>query len=235
MERKIYALLDPNTNEIRYIGQTKKSLEERCKNHFKDRKQNKNKNNYTANWISKLYEEFKLKPLIKLIEENISSDEELNNKELFWINFYFKQGCKLTNTSLARYYRLNCYPKFKNGKKVYCYDKEYNLKNYTNSRQAEDILKIHYKKISKAIINKRVCENYCFSYKELSIEEIKEIFNKNHKRSKIKSIDLNTEIERVFNDQIEASKYFKCNFRNINLVLKGKRKTCANQKWEYLN
>lgn len=34
--------------------------------------------------------------------------------------------------------------------------------------------------------------------------------------------------------QIQASKYFNCNFRNINQALKGIRKTCAKQKWEYI-
>ena len=54
MEIKIYGLLDPRTNNIRYVGKTSRSLNERLSAHLRS---NQGKNNHKHNWISLLKKE----------------------------------------------------------------------------------------------------------------------------------------------------------------------------------
>ena len=80
MEYKIYFLIDPRTNEVRYVGKTTKNLNKRLFNgHLKD----KNKTHKT-NWINSLKKQ-ELIPEIKLIK--ICKNEELCN---FSEKFYIK-------------------------------------------------------------------------------------------------------------------------------------------------
>ena len=90
---KIYALICPITNNIRYIGKTTSTLEKRLKRHKKEKN-----NTYKSRWI------FKLKKLnliddlkIILIEECVK--EELNIREIFYIKNYKENGFDLTNTT----------------------------------------------------------------------------------------------------------------------------------------
>ena len=50
MKGKIYILIDPNTNEIRYVGMTKLSLKHRLSLHLKEKK----KITYKSHWIYSL-------------------------------------------------------------------------------------------------------------------------------------------------------------------------------------
>lgn len=87
----IYALLDPDTNEIRYIGKSEKGLE-RPRQHFEPGKLKKlSKKN---NWIKSLIGKGKL-PKIKILC-SCSNTNELNQKEIEFIAL-FKNSGKLTN------------------------------------------------------------------------------------------------------------------------------------------
>jgi hypothetical protein len=66
---KIYALVDPVSNQIRYIGQTIQELHLKFNQHWRDRNQGKEKNEHKSNWINKLYANHGLKPKIILIED----------------------------------------------------------------------------------------------------------------------------------------------------------------------
>jgi group I intron endonuclease len=84
----IYKLIDPETNEVRYIGKTTRTLKKRYKEHLTDTRYSTHK----VNWISKLKMNDKL-PIIELIEEcddNISSE-----REKYWIT----QFENLTNST----------------------------------------------------------------------------------------------------------------------------------------
>lgn len=87
---KIYVLKHPISKEIRYCGQTIKTLEYRLNEHIQDSKRH---SYYNANWIKSLLKE-NLIPEIELIEE--CTIEELNEREIFYIK-YFSQICNLTN------------------------------------------------------------------------------------------------------------------------------------------
>ena len=88
----IYGLIDPDTNEIRYIGKAI-DLKTRIRNHYKpSRLISKTHKN---NWINLLIKEGK-RPLVTVLELDLD-EEQLNEFEIKWISNYKKIGCKLTN------------------------------------------------------------------------------------------------------------------------------------------
>lgn len=87
---KIYKLLDPITNEIRYIGKTKNALLKRYKEHIYRAKQEHDSHVYC--WIRKLLKD-NLKPIIELVEE--CTEENWEEREKYWIAYY----PNLTNVS----------------------------------------------------------------------------------------------------------------------------------------
>lgn len=94
---KIYGLSDPrNPNEIRYIGQTKRTLAHRLNQHIQRAKYS-GETNYRCCWVRSLLD-INLKPVIVLIENNISEDL-INIKEIELIQKYRNLGFNLTNTT----------------------------------------------------------------------------------------------------------------------------------------
>ena len=88
---KIYKLIDPVSNEIRYIGLTFNTLKQRLGSHYSDPGKT-----HKCNWIRKLKSQG-LKPIIESVEENISSYEEVCEKEIYYIEYFKNIGCNLTN------------------------------------------------------------------------------------------------------------------------------------------
>lgn len=87
----IYKLIDPETNEVRYIGLTFNTLKQRLKSHYSEKSKS-----HKSNWVQKLRSKG-LKPIIESIESNISSYDEVCNKEIYYINKYKSEGHRLTN------------------------------------------------------------------------------------------------------------------------------------------
>lgn len=88
----LYCLIDPNTNKIRYIGYTTKTLEHRLKSHIASSKSN-DKNTHRGKWITKLSKENKI-PIIKELVKVPFEKRKLLEIELIK---HYKQFCKLTN------------------------------------------------------------------------------------------------------------------------------------------
>jgi len=89
----IYGLIDPRTKELRYIGMSSTGLK-RPKTHLNPSTYNKS-NTYVYCWIKSLVKE-NLQPEIMVIDE-CSSYIELQDLEIFYINYFKAIGCKLTN------------------------------------------------------------------------------------------------------------------------------------------
>jgi len=87
----IYKLIDPITNEIRYVGKTDKELSIRKNQHIRD---SKRYNNHKSNWIKLLIREG-YEPIIELIEE--CDNDKWEEREIFWISQYDN----LTNGTLG--------------------------------------------------------------------------------------------------------------------------------------
>lgn len=90
---KIYTLTDPRTNEIRYVGKTKYSLNKRLNSHLSDCKRY---NFHNANWLKVLLSN-NLKPSISLLEEVI--EDNWIERERYWIKYYRELGCNLNNNT----------------------------------------------------------------------------------------------------------------------------------------
>jgi group I intron endonuclease len=87
----IYKLIDPISNEIRYVGLTFNDLKQRLKSHLSEKS-----NSHKSNWIKKL-KSIGLKPIIESIENNISSYDEVCEREIYWIERFKQEGHPLTN------------------------------------------------------------------------------------------------------------------------------------------
>jgi len=88
----IYSLNCPNTNIIRYIGQTTQNPYLRLKQHLWYSSKWKNHLGY---WISSL----DIEPSINIIEE--CKCEDLNSREIFWINYYKENNLVNSTTGYA--------------------------------------------------------------------------------------------------------------------------------------
>lgn len=71
----IYKLIDPNTNEIRYIGLTFNDLKLRLKSHMSEPGKS-----HKIHWIKNLKKQG-IRPIIESIEENISTFDEACERE----------------------------------------------------------------------------------------------------------------------------------------------------------
>lgn len=87
----VYGLIDPLTNELRYVGITKRKLTLRLREHLADPYMC-----HKWHWIRKLLEKG-LVPEIFVIEEE--ETQYLEDAERFWISYFRFLGCALTNHS----------------------------------------------------------------------------------------------------------------------------------------
>lgn len=88
----IYALLDPDTLKIRYIGKSKNPIA-RLSHHISHCITGKS---HSARWIRKLITNNK-RPLVQIIEQ--ASDGIIFERERYWIAYYRNTGVNLTNNS----------------------------------------------------------------------------------------------------------------------------------------
>lgn len=89
---KIYGLMDPRTNEIRYVGKTAGSLVNRLRGHIKDKGSNKHK----VNWIKSVLSAGTTPEIFEI--ERVDKDN-WQEAEIFWIAYFKELGAKLTNAT----------------------------------------------------------------------------------------------------------------------------------------
>ncbi len=92
----IYALVDPTTNCIRYIGKTGQSLKQRLDNHLAPaRLKTRSPKNI---WLRSL----KVRPLIIVLEKlGQCTKKEAEAAEIFWIRLLKMTGSDLTNGTIG--------------------------------------------------------------------------------------------------------------------------------------
>lgn len=94
MEILIYKLIDPRTNEIRYVGKTKNSLRKRLYEYLT--KRNLTAKTHKNNWIKQLLNEG-IKPIIETLE--IVNEQNWIEREIYHIKKLKSDSVNLTNTT----------------------------------------------------------------------------------------------------------------------------------------
>lgn len=92
MKTIIYTLADPITNQIRYIGKTKRTMHSRLTQHVQESIR-KDMITYKNNWIWGLIQ----KGLLPIIEELDTTSDDWQSLEKYWIAQIKTWGFKLTN------------------------------------------------------------------------------------------------------------------------------------------
>lgn len=90
---KIYALLDPFTLEIRYVGKTNRKLETRLREHIYDCIR-RPRSSHKVKWINMLISNNAI-PMIKILESTEICNSE--SREKYWIEKLTLEGKDLTN------------------------------------------------------------------------------------------------------------------------------------------
>lgn len=95
----IYGLVDPMTNELRYIGKSSRGLK-RPLEHAKHARKSSNPRSHLYRWIKKL-QAFGHDPEIISIEDGHPDEDDLNEAERFFISYFRSIGSRLTNATLG--------------------------------------------------------------------------------------------------------------------------------------
>ncbi len=95
----IYILIDPTTNQVRYVGKSN-NVNKRLEGHLLDTKKT-----YKANWIKSLKAK-DLKPILETIDEVLKEDWKF--WEQHYICLYKSWGFNLTNATAGGEGMLNC-------------------------------------------------------------------------------------------------------------------------------
>lgn len=112
----IYALCDPITFEVRYIGKTDNPYRRYCQ-HISKRHLNRKRKRQTYKicWIKSLIAK-SLLPVQQILE--ICNEDNWEEKEKDWIKFYKQIGCNLTNGTDGGIVGFECSHKNRIGKKL---------------------------------------------------------------------------------------------------------------------
>lgn len=213
----IYCLKDPDTNSIRYIGQTRETAIRRFYKHKYQWTRSKNKLSHVNAWIKKLAKTNKL-PILDIIEDNIPLNE-LNNKEIYYIKTYKELGTKLTNLTEGG----SIIPKINQSdeSKLKRLNTLKTSKNWINSRkrQAIAIKEIHKNNPTK------------IGFRSLSKEKLQELRVRAMKVWKKKVMCIEDSL--VFESIKEAGLYYNIEPTHITRICKGKSKSGKTHNYSF--
>ncbi len=84
----VYLLMDPETLDVRYVGQSSNGMSRARKPH---------RHGYCGYWVASL-EKRNLRPVVRLLQEwETISAAELDAAEAYWISYFKEAGCRITN------------------------------------------------------------------------------------------------------------------------------------------
>lgn len=90
----VYGLVDPRTNEIRYVGKTRQLLKNRLKKHYEDASNPQNIR-HKAQWF-RVLKQNGLRPSVKILQK-CADNEKACAAEIWWISHLKSTGVDLTN------------------------------------------------------------------------------------------------------------------------------------------
>lgn len=233
MKTNIYALVDPRTDEIRYIGKTN-DIEQRLKNHLNPARY---RPTHKFNWIRKL-RRLNMKPYLIILDEVPINDWKFWEK--FWIQLIKSWDFNLVNhTEGGDGLTYGNQTSFKKGHKSWNTGKGYIKtceicgKNFQSCITAK----------------KRSCSKTCEKIIRQNVDSITR-FKKNQKpwnfekkghfltgkklAKEVTQLDKNTEkIINNYRSCKEAAEAMNCIPENIRRACVGKTKTAKGYKWKY--
>lgn len=89
----IYVLKEPESNIVRYVGKTRRTLKYRLQRHLTDTDKN-----HKTHWIQSLKSK-NLTPTIESVE--MVNDSTWAEREIYWIEYYKNLGYNLTNSHIG--------------------------------------------------------------------------------------------------------------------------------------
>jgi len=252
---EIYGLIDPITQELRYVGKSKNS-EKRLIKHISERNL---RDTYKDKWLRKLYNK-KLKPEILIID--CVEEKEWQFWEIHYISYFKSIGCRLTNgtkggdqppSTKGRKHSEESKIKMsltKKGKKIPWLNKGFRSEKHKNNlsmslkgRKSEkkgkkyeeiyglekaDKLKNKLKKIHKGLFSGKNHPMYGRHHTEETKNRLSEFFTK-----KVIQKDLNNNVIQKFKSIKDASEKTGISECVIKYNCQGKNKKIKNFKWEY--
>jgi len=90
----IYFLVDPRTDEIRYVGKTNQKLEARITSHMRDKE-----NSHKVHWLNQL-KPLGLRPRGAILSF-VNEGECWKEQEIYWIAKLKEMGARLTNNTIG--------------------------------------------------------------------------------------------------------------------------------------
>lgn len=218
----IYLLIDPISKQVRYVGKTT-DTKRRIRRHISERF---DRDTYKDRWIRKLLDN-DVRPEIEIVDEVPCNDWEYWEK--FYISYFKFLGCHLTNGTIG-----GDQPPSTKGRK---HTDESKLK-MSNAKKGKPIpwlnnnserTEQHRKNLSKSLKG-RVSIN---KGKKFSEDLKKKLSNASTVKLKVKQIDLDGNIVKVWNSISEAQKALQ--IKHISEVCRGvgRHKTSGGYKWEY--
>lgn len=215
----IYALLDPITLDVRYIGKTI-NPKGRLKGHINETKYY---DHYRSRWIRSLLKD-NLEPIIKILKICPLSDFVKYESE--FIKKY--KSDKLTNSdetgqgNVGRRKDIIDNASKKISKIVYQYDLDGNYINeYKSVREAGRVLNIYHSYISRCCNGEYKHTNeFIFSY--IKLDKVNKILNPNAVKKSIIEVDLNDLIIGTWNSLMECCRDTGIDNGNLSRVCNGK-------------
>lgn len=210
----IYSLKDPNTELVRYIGQTIVNPNDRYSQHIYTWKRSIGRITHVNSWIKSLSLQG-LKPTMEIVEDNINEDV-LDFKEIDYIKLFKSIGANLCNHSMGGKSNRGC--------KM---SEESKLKRLNTLKISIPWKEKHIK--HSQIMKHKYKEGMILGYGKLSLirrKEIGKLIQDNNPRRrylKIKNLITNKVLE--FNTIQEGITYFNCNNGTFRDFIFNKRKT----------
>lgn len=215
----IYKLIDPISNEIRYIGKTG-NLKNRFTSHLSNSKKLKSK---LANWIKSLAKK-NLIPIMEVIE--ISSLEKWEEREIYWISYY--KNDKLCNIHIGG--KLTC---LDNIPKNTC--KKYDLHKGKFRVRGSYLNTVYY--IGEFLTKEEAIIAYNIFYNDPNLWIIDNLSKKRGNELKKKKVYVYNKEKVVlintFSSISECSLYYKIDSSNIAACCRNKLKSYKNMFFSY--
>jgi hypothetical protein len=236
MPVKIYALVCPNSANIRYIGITKRSLNVRLSEHMKERHVNKR-----CSWIRSLKNN-NLKPEIILLDE-VNSDYDF--WEQHYISLFSSFGFNLVNGTLGGMYKSNMTlevkKKLSESKKKYKFTDEHlsNMREASKRRRGINLSADHVKKVVQKLRGRKHSHetklkmSIAQSGRKFTEEQKKKCSKSSKSKKPILQIDMNGKVVKKWDSLRQAQ--IKGGFHRGHIIscIIGEYNQHGGYKWMY--